>query len=155
MPRNFTITDGKRRHVAAKETGVGEAGRKGAHAAELQIACTAFDEQTCLTTEKAATLSHSAIVGIEAAFKLEADLQPIAEIFLAANPPTGSGGLTAGHFQRINSIAVGRTIVNTRESKTDVDLAIHRHFSRERRGSKSCSKCHNKSGFLHMRALCL
>lgn len=89
--------------AGAHLTVAADTGIKTARAAGGEFAVRRLNEQDGFAVEKAGALVESAVVRLEAVFKVEANLVAVAEIFRALQAEAGAGVLTGTHAE-----AVGR-----------------------------------------------
>ena len=90
--------------------------------------------------EEAGALVESAVVSLEAVFKVEANLVAVAEIFRALQAEAGTGVLTRGHGEAVGR---GRAVVRLRSVETEVNDTVELNVSSE---SRTCEGTENGDG---------
>ena len=83
--------------------------------------------------EEAGALVESAVVSLEAVFKVEANLVAVAEIFRALQAEAGAGVLTGTHAEAVGR---GLAVVDLRPVETEVNETIELNVGSESRAGK-------------------
>ena len=107
------------------------------------------------TAEEAAALVEGAVVGVDAAFELEADLHAVAEVFGTGDAPARGGVDARGHFEvaftvggMSNFIPGVTPVVFVGIGQTGVDHAVERDI-RGLRGSGGAENGERDERLLH------
>ena len=132
-------------------------GTESAHAAEGQRTVVGINRESSLAAEDAVLVVIStvsgkrAVIGIKAAFELEADLQTVAEVFNALDAPTGAGINAA---LKIEGVVVGRRtvsglLIGVVVKEAIVDNAVKRHVSGSGGTGKSAENSESSKSLFH------
>ena len=138
--------------------GAGSSGET-THAAEAQRTEVRVDGERSLTTEDAVLalgrtiLGERAVISIEAAFELEADLQAVAEVFNALDAPTGAGVNAALEAEGVGIFrgAVDLLMVRVVVEEAVINHAVKRDVSSGSCTGKSAEHRESSKGLLHFR----
>ena len=117
-------TRGERGDLAAEETVAAVAGSEFALTAHAEFAEVTSDIEQSFTVEKAAFSGELTVIGVEAVFEREADLEAVAEVFFTFHAEAGGGVLAGAHVELINVFAI--TLVRGGVAEARVDDAVHR-----------------------------
>ena len=111
----------------------------------------AGERQTGFTAEEAAALTHRAVVTIEAAFELEADLIAVAEVFGTLQAPAVARIPTGLHVKRValfgGTVILGGLLVEV--FKAGIESAVKRHVSGHGRAGKNAENGESGERLFH------
>ena len=118
---------------------------------ESNLTEAALNEQRSFTIKERVGGTERTVVNVEAAFKDEADLGAVTQIFNALEAPAGTGLVAGLHFKLIGGVNTLAVLVKMRVDQTGIDHTIERDISSESRTGESaensdCSNClfHNE-----------
>ena len=117
-------TRGERGNLAAEETVAAVAGSEFALTAHAEFAEVAANVKQSFTVEKAAFSGELTVIGVEAVFERETDLEAVAEVFFTLHAEAAGGVLAGAHVELINVFAIA--LVRGGVAEARVDDAVHR-----------------------------
>ena len=128
---------GERGNRAAEETVAAVAGSEFALTAHAEFAEVAANVKQSFTVEKAAFSGELTVIGVEAVFERETDLEAVAEVFFTLHAEAAGGVLAGAHVELITVFAIALVRGGVAEARVDAVSYTHLSSAREAQGTST------------------